>query len=321
MDIEYRKLTKEQLEKYLDNEPEEFGIEGFRKKYGIDPNCDLLYVTFNRWVEEGRLKRQRRGYYRKVEQIKPIHWWDGEEKERLPIVWPGGIEDGSSFGFDDTIEVFPGDSIVVAGESNKGKTTFALNFMVNNLHLFEGTRMLVNEYKPQRFRARMKRFTWADYWNNDKPKFELLPVMKNHIDYIMPDYQNIIDWLHIKENFWEVAALIEEMQMVLRNGILFAVLQKTRGKPSGVGGDWGTFFPAVYLTIHAGGRLFVEKVKSAPKGKITPEGKNYAFDIVDGGSKLHDIREVRVCPSCKGRRYIYDKECERCYAKGYVEIE
>lgn len=318
---EIKKLTTAQLEKWRKQEPEEFGIEQFRRKYNISADCDLLYVAFNRWVEDGTLKRLRRGWYRQVKKVEPIRWWNGEEKDRLPLVWPYGVEDDSNFGFDDNVEVYSGDSIVVAGESNRGKTAFALNFLVNNLHLFAGARLMVNEYKPQRFRARMKEFNWVDFWNEDRPKFELLPVMEHHEDHIEPNFLNIIDWLHIKENFWEVASHIEEMQMLLRAGVLLAVLQKTTDKrKTGVGADWGTFFPAVYLSIGAG-RLDVVKVKSAPRGKLSPEGKTYAFDIIERGSKFHNIRQVRTCPTCKGSKYMFGNDCNKCNAKGFVEIE
>ena len=314
------KLTKDLIEKWLGNEEEEFRLDTIRKKYNISAESDLFYKTISRMVESGQLQRLRRGWYRKVKQIAPIQWWTGEKTDRIPLKWPYGIEDESSFGFDDTIEVFPGDSIVIAGTSNQGKTTMALNLLLNNLDLFPNSRLMVNEYKPQRFRDRMEQFTWANYWNEDKPRFETLPVIENHIDYILKDAHNLIDWLYIGENFWEVADRIQRMQMKLgERGLLTVVLQKTTIKEWGVGAEWGTFFPAVYFTIDPPGRLHVWKVKSAPKGIMKPEGKDYAFDIIERGSQFFNIREVEMCPSCKGRRFIYGDKCKRCYGKGFVE--
>jgi len=315
-----KQLTKEQIEKWLANEEDEFNIEAFRKKYNILPDSSTFYVTISRLVESGKLQKLRRGLYRKIRQIEPIYWWKGEKTERIPLKWPYGIEDESNFGFDDTIEVFPGDSIVIAGASNMGKTTMALNLLVNNLSLFPQTRLMVNEYKPQRFRDRMEQFTWINFWNGDKPRFETLPVIENHIDYILKDAHNLIDWLYIGENFWEVADRIQRMQLKLGDkGLLTAVLQKTTTKEWGVGGEWGTFFPAAYFTIDPPGRLDVIKIKSSPKGTIKPEGKTYAFDIIERGSQFFNIREVEKCPSCKGRRFIYGDKCKRCCGKGFIE--
>lgn len=311
-------LTKEQIEGWLIREEDEFTIEGFRRKYNIDPESSELYVTFHRMVENGQLKRLKRGWYRKVKEIEAIKWWNGEEAEPMPIIFPYGVDDETTFGFDETIEIYPGDSLVLAGDSNYGKTTWALNFMVNNLHLFEGCTMMVNEYKPQRFKARMNRFVWADYWNEDRPKFELLPVTKNHVDYIKPNYLNIIDWLHVKGEFWEVAEMIEEYQMKLRSGIVLVVLQKTTGRTMGVGGDWGKFFPAFYASIDPN-KLTVRKCKSW-RGR-NPENRMWGFEIFDGGSKFGEIREVKNCPSCKGSGYLFGKKCDKCYGKSYLDWE
>jgi len=315
------KLTKDKILEWLDIEEEEFNIDIFRRKYGVDPASSTLKVTLSRLVDSGDLKRSRRGWYRKVKRIEPIVWWDGEDKPKIDFVWAYGVEDNSSFGFDESIEIFAGDTIVIAGYSNQGKTALALNLLINNINLFEGATMMVNEYKPQRFRNRMKQFTWADYWNKDKPRFDLLPITKNHADYIKPNHLNIVDWLHISGDFWTVADIIQDIQMQLREGIAVVVLQKTGAKDFGVGGDWGTFLPAVYLTIDPPGKLRVIKVKSSPPGHLSPIGKLYAFDIVDRGSKFHNIREVKDCPVCKGRRTMFNSTCKHCSGKGYTEIE
>ncbi|KKN62160.1 hypothetical protein LCGC14_0514390 [marine sediment metagenome] len=320
-------ITEEQIEKLVRNEEDEFSIETFRIKYSINPEIPAFYTGFNRLVEKGILKRLRRGWYRKVKRIEPITWWDGGDAVGIGIVWPYGIEDDSRFGvtdkalmgFDDNIEVFPNDTIVVAGSSNWGKTTFALNFLVNNLHLFKGVRLMVNEYKPERFKDRMKRIDWVDYWNADKPKFELLPVTENHIDHIVPDYLNIIDWLHISDELWKVAKHIEDMQMLLRGGINLVVLQKSKDKANAIGGDWPEFFPAVFFLLDAPGVLTVRKVKSAPSGQVTPQDKRYAYDIIERGSRFHSIREIKVCNQCWGNKKFKGNECDKCVGKGFVD--
>jgi hypothetical protein len=314
--METKKLTTEIIKKWQDQEPDEIHINSFIKKYHIDPEDNLVYQVFSRQARDGELKKLGRGWYRKVEPITPIKWWNGDMREALPIVHPYGIDDSSSFDFDG-VEIFAGDTILVEGLTNMAKTAYALNFMVNNLHLFPATRLMVNEYKPIRFRKRMEHFTWADYWDEDKPKFEVIPVTKNHEDYVLRDAQNIVDWVLLRKDFWEIAGLIEDMQMKVGQGLLLVVLQRMPGHSEPMGGGWGGVLPALHVSIDRPFKLTVKKVKSY-KGN-NPEGKVYAFDIVDGGSKFHRIREVKNCPRCKGA--YGNKYCQACLGKGFVEIE
>jgi len=312
-------LTKAQILKWLEYEEDEFQIDTFRRKYQIDPESTTLKVTFSRLVEDGVLNRTKRGWYRKVEQVAPIEWWRTNGKSSLPFKFPHGIQDDSGFGFDDCIELFYGDSIVLSGVSNQGKTAFALNVLVDNIDLCKGNRMMVNEHKPNRFRMRMDRFFWADIWDGDKPKFDLLPVIQNHADYIRPDFLNIIDWILLQGEFWTIAGIIQSLQMKLREGLVLVVLQKTRGKEFGTGGEWGDFFPAAHFVLDKPGKLTVMKVKSTKPGTRSPEGKMFAYDIIEGGTQFYNIREVRNCPKCKG--FYGNTYCQSCKGKGYIESE
>jgi len=145
-----------------------------------------------------------------------------------------------------------------------------------------------------------------------------LPVTKNFEDYILPNAMNIVDWVLLRKDFWEIAGLIEDMQMKLgENGLLVIVLQRMSGHSEPMGGGWGGVLPALHITIDRPFKMTVKKVKSC-KG-ISPENRVYAFDIVDSGSKFHNIREVNNCARCKG---IYDenKHCPECHGKGFVEL-
>jgi hypothetical protein len=117
-----------------------------------------------------------------------------------------------------------------------------------------------------------------------------------------------------------VAGITEDMQMKLgENGLLVLVVQKTGDKEWGQGGEWGQFLPAAYFIIDRPGKLTVKKIKSYKLGSSNPEGKIFAFDIIDSGSKFHNIREVKNCPKCKG--FYGNKWCKSCSGKGYIELE
>lgn len=317
------KLDKAKIKELIEKtEDDEINIETFRRKHDISPESSTLYESFRRFVIEGFLKKLGRGKYRKVEPIEPIKWWENGEQEKLNFKWPYGVDDNSSFSFEDSIEICNGDAIVIAGVSNQGKSAFAYNLLANNIDLFEGARLLVNEYNPQRFKQRMNKITWADMWDSNKPKFELLPCVKNHEDYVLPNHLIIVDWLLLQDEFWKVAGQVQDMEMKLKGkGVVVVILQKSKTREFGLGGDWGQYFPAVYATIDPPGKLTLVKVKSAPEGKVNPEGKMYAFKIVERGTQFHNIREVKQCKVCKGTGYSYGKECSACFKLGYVEIE
>ena len=322
-------LTKEQITKWLELEENDFHIDKFRQKHEISPESSTLYVTLGRLVEEKKLKRVSRGWYRKVKELRAIEWWEYDQEEALPIVWPYGADDNSSFEFDQNIEVMKGDLIVIAGVSNMGKTCFALNFLVNNLSILDGhARLMGNEYKPVRFAFRIKRMAEAynaQIWNSDKqPRFDLLPVTQNHADYIVRDKLNIVDWINIRGEFYAIGGTLEDIQAEVGNGLALIVLQKSRGKSMGMGGDFGAFTPSVYMTIDPLGkgaaRLNVLKVKSTPPEGMRPEGKMYGFSIVDRGSKFHNIREIKTCPACRTSGYVHGDYCDKCQGLGYVDV-
>lgn len=315
------KLTTDRIKELIQQEEDEIQINAFLRKYRIDPENDLVYQVFKRLVDDGEFKRVKRGWYRKIEHIKPILWWEMEEREPLKITFPYDIEDNTTFEALNDVEVLDGDTILVDGLTNWGKTAWVRNLMVNNLDLFPATRLMVNEYKPTRFKRRMKHFDWVDYWNEEKPRFEVLPVTKNFEDYIIPNAMNIIDWVLLRKDFWEIAGLIEDMQMKLGGeGLLVVVLQRMPGHPEPMGGGWGAVLPALHITLDRPFKMTIRKVKSY-KGSSNPEGKVYAFDIVDAGSKFRNIREVKNCPVCNSTGYKYGAKCKTCFGKGYIEID
>ena len=59
-------LTKNKILEWLNREEDEFAIEAFRKKYNIDPEGYNLYKTFSDLIDEGVLRRLRRGWYKRV---------------------------------------------------------------------------------------------------------------------------------------------------------------------------------------------------------------------------------------------------------------
>ncbi len=275
----------------------------------------------------------REGIWKVLYDIKPIKWMDADEDAYFPLAFPRSHEDGSSFGFEDLITISPGDLIVIAGVSNYGKTALVLNLLGENVDTYEcvlmGNEQTTLDQKPSpKFKRRMKRMNWVN-WVNDEGelKFQLYPIGSDYeayIPYLAKDKFLLIDWLMLPENFWGVQTIMYDIKAAIGQGVVAIVQQKTRGKEFADGGEFSERFADVYLKIDPFGkresRLTVGKVKDA-KQSIT--GRMWAFEIVDGGANLHNIRELEKCRTCWGKCWKKagntSVPCDNCSARGYVD--
>jgi hypothetical protein len=279
----------------------------------------------NRWTILERLVKRnelekKNDKYRVIEKsLDYINWWDADANDTLDIKFPRG-KDGTGFGFDGDILIYPQDLIVVAGESNKGKTSFALNFVIENMDDHK-VRLMGNEYEAHKFAARMRAFNWVNLFDDDlKPKFELIKRFDNHKDIIEPDSVNVIDWINLKDNFYLIGDILEGIKAKLNRGIALVVLQKDEGKNLGRGGSFSKDLSSIYLSISSG-LLRAEKIKSSKSG-MGYDGKTYKFLLTDAGSRFTHINEVLMCRACNGKgEYYGGKECIKCNGVGYTNVE
>lgn len=259
------------------------------------------------------------GIYTSVNtKVKSIDWINASENDTINLCWPSGRKDGTIFGFAPYAVTSPGDVVVIAGGSNFGKTTFALNFLWDNMDSYNCT-LMGNEYSPAKFKRRIANMTWANPLNAEgKPKFELIERRERWQDIIRPDNINIIDWINLGDNFYQIGKIIESIQSKLHNGIAVIVLQKADGKELGLGGSFSEHLASLYFTINYQ-RLTVVKCKEFTGG-FNPNKHVYGFDIVDSGTKFHNIREVQKCSYCAGKGNVFNKGiCDFCSGTGWVD--
>lgn len=289
-----------------------------------------LRTIYSRLSKERKVRASglRDGYYYKIEQIKPIRSLDGGGGDYLDLVFPRSHSgDNSIFGFEDLIAVSPGDVILVTGVSNSGKTCFVLNLLAENIKLLEGSVLMGNEYVTAdrvitpRFRRRLKRMSWSELVNGQNQlQFDLLPVKANFENYIQKDKLNIVDWINMPNSFFEIAQIHEGIKEGVGKGLAVVVMQKTRGKEYADGGEFSERLVDAYIKIDPFGDwqsvLTLGKVKES-KGRTT--GRSWAFAIVEGGTSLHNIREVVRCSTCWGRGYTKIGRCSSCEGRKYIE--
>ena len=298
---------------------ETFDLDTICRQLSITDRDDRHRVVVRLYhaVESEQLHKEGKLYSYTDPTVKLINWQDAKVEDFFPLRWPYGHEDHSEFGFAATTDVSPGDVIVIAGVSNVGKTALCLNLLVENMD-FHPCTLMGSEYKASKFRRRIERMDWVELLNPDgTPKFELIERYDKWADIIRPDNINIIDWLAVGDKFWSVQTIIENIQKKLNKGIAVIALQKSEYKTMGDGGGFGERLSSVYLVMDFE-RLTVRKVKEY-RGK-NPNGKMYAFKIVDGGTKFYDIQEVKPCRTCAATGSKQGKPCEMCNGSGVVSV-
>lgn len=267
-------------------------------------------------VRQGKLEKLNR-IYRYINKDKDIiDWYNSNIDNTINIKYPQG-RDGTKFGFDGCVCISPGDIIVVAGVSNMGKTTFAQNFLWENMDNYSCV-LMGNEYTPVKFKRRISRMTWNNPLDeNGKPKFELIKRLENWADIVEPNKITIIDWIALPANeLYNIGHVIQGIQSKIDGGLALIVLQKDENSNLGRGRAFSEELASLYLTIDKG-RLTVRKAKEW--FEHNPNGEVYGFDITNGGVEFRNIRPLVKCFSCRGSGQYKGNECFTCHGTGYIE--
>ena len=287
---------------------------------------NLITIKLAYEVKHGNLEKLNKTYKYVNREKKIIPWETANEGDELDIHWPKarGEFGNASFGFDGHIALRPADLIVVAGLSNWGKSAFARNFMGENLPSWDGKiQMMVNEYSPGRFKSVLSRIHWINWFNQEnKPRFRLIERHEDWKYAIEPDWINIIDWIGLTENFYLIRKIMEDIQGALNGGIAMIILQKREGRPLGEGGGMTEDLASAYFLID-NGVLTVRKVKE-PKNGFNPNGATYGFEVVNGGADFANIRTVKLCPKCAGKKQCFipgagTVACPDCHSTGHID--
>jgi len=302
---------------------ESFDLDMINRQLQIQERTNRKYVAveLSKLVGKETLEKVtnplHKPFYRYIDNTcKYIDWLNAPSSDVLNINWPYGIGDGSKFGFDGRVRIAPGDVIVVAGTSNMGKTAFCLNFLWENMDTYPCT-LMGNEYTGGKFKRRVGRMTWKTPVDDaGKSKFELIERREGWKDIIRKDNINIIDWINLSDKFYEIGKIIEDIQARLHNGIVLISLQKDEHKTRGLGGGFSEHLSSLYLSVDYE-RLTIIKAKEWVEWN--PNGKTYGFQIVDGGTKFHNIRQIRKCRACWGSGRSKGGQCEPCGGVGYVD--
>jgi hypothetical protein len=253
-----------------------------------------------------------------------------------------------ALGIYELVDIYPKNIILVSGSPNSGKTTFALNlaffcamldcqapiYIYNLLYssysqaepktdppdfcLPNGPiRYFNSEMDETELSKRISAFPESDVWTK---KVEFYERTSNFQDVIDPNGINIIDYLSIYENFWEVGVPIKEIHESLKTGIALICLQKKPGAEFAKGGAVTLEIPRLVINMDNnspfGGIAKIAKAK-AWATKNNPNGLERDYKIVDSWKivSVSDWQYVSEKDRIRiNKKYESDKSGDREYA-------
>ncbi|HEA22523.1 MAG TPA: hypothetical protein ENH87_16615 [Pricia antarctica] len=237
-----------------------------------------IRTIFARLAKEGLLVRDenRAGYYRVI------------DKECLKLDWHNtshhAIEDFRlPFGFEQFVEIYSSNLIVIAGSKDAGKTALLLNIARYNYKRHK-IKYFSSEMDDSELNVRISK---AD--DLDLDEFDRLVTFynrdRNFADVLDPDAVNIIDYYEITDAFWNIAGEFAKIREKLNKGIAIIAIQKDRNMQLGRGASFSLEKPRVYMTVD---NIFPDNVlkiisaKNRKENAPNPVGFERRFKIVQG---------------------------------------
>ncbi len=225
----------------------------------------------SRLVDQKIIRRVpgKNGQFCKVEDDVKVMDLVNVSGEFLNIEWPLGVENLAA--------VAPKAVVVVAGETNAGKTAFLLNLV----------RMNQDKFKIWYFNSEMSEFLFRNRLDNfgetiDTWKFNPVERSSNFADVIKPDDFNIIDFLEVQNGeYFKLGQHIKDIFDRLNKGIAVIALQKKKDQDWGRGGEITGEKPQLYLSISPG-KVKIIKAKTWTNSEWNPQNMECKFKLYQG---------------------------------------
>ena len=229
-------------------------------------------VVFSRMVKEGLIERipEKDGWYRRID--------NNYERMEFIKAETEAVDLKLLFGIEKFVEIMPGNIILISGEQNAGKTAFLLNIIRQNMNKHEIYYFNSEMGAPEL----MKRLLKFDDICLNEWKFEAYERTENFADVIKPGKGkiNIIDFLEMHDNFYEVGGKLTAIHKKLDGAIAIVALQKNPNTDVGLGVYRSLEKPRLALAMSPG-KLKIVKAKNW-KSPENPNGKEINFKIVQG---------------------------------------
>lgn len=230
-------------------------------------------MAFQRLVEHGKLEpiRNRSGMYRYINgQMEELDFLNAETTP-FDIKFP--------FGVHELVSVYQKSLIVLAGEPNAGKTAYLLNVARKNMNDLKTT-YFSSEMGAAELQIRLKKFNMPlENWK----KTRFVAKSGDFKDVIDPNGLNIIDYLEVAKDFYEIGGMLTDIFNSLDKGIALVGLQKPVGRDTGIGGARTLDKARLYMAIEPG-LLKIVKAKLWRQECVNPNGMSIKWTLGGGAN-------------------------------------
>jgi len=237
--------------------------------------------------------------------------------EPLPIILPLGVSE--------LVNIYPRNIIVIAGSSNAGKSAYVSTLIrVNNILTNLGADVSKTHFEQMApFMCTHPKQTKPNvhFFSSEAGADEMAQRLSDHpggieafaginfwererdfAEVIDPNGINVIDYMEVYDNFYEIGAWINDVHRELDKGIAIIVIQKKSGTDIGKGCEVTLEKPRLYLSLENnapyGGICKIIKAKFPKDPKNDPNGKEIDYRLSHGCN----FTELT------GWRYVTDKE-------------
>lgn len=212
----------------------------------------------------------------------------------------------------------PKNIIIVAGETNAGKTLFALQAAHANLAQHGGQHRHVyyfnSEMGPDELRDRLLKLDPSlGAWDG----LEAYERSREFHFVIRPDGLNIVDYMEVSDKFYLVADWIAKIHEHLDKGVCIICLQKAKDKDTARGGDFTLEKARLAVSLSYAYGVNVAKIvkcKSPLRGDSNPQGQEVDYRILQG-SQCVELTPWRWVTAKERKRLSQQYESEQQTAK------